>query len=651
MSRTKLPDAHEIVKKADRKNKDFQNQRSDLDDPATRQYLQTDRKSVHTVQGQDVRGKDEPKPVGSGMIGFMNDQDVSVLHARPFGRILAFGGQDAERHVSDKLEPWGNTAVWLSARGVKVWDKGNLDLVNVGRFWSKVLPAPQFWAGEELEKKAVVLNDLVKRGASEEEIKRAKDDIAEWKSIPANWPIAWIYVSPRGTWPIYDERGIAEVVEIRKMSRDSVEEYFGTVPDDLKDKDDIDVIEYANDIHVATVLPSQEGIVGAAKRLVGAGRESKFLKEPWEHGLGVNPYVLIEGIPLPDNDEGWTWRGGAFHMRHLMPAVDEVMSDYRTSVHRNTITPYFVKVNLEERAAHGIEEEGIDVKANETVKMYCGAGWDEDAGIFPVPAVNPDALRFVDMAQAFAAIGGLDRPALTGQTSSGQAAVTLETARQIATGELKIPHASLEEGFAAIVERHLRAVTALSERYPNALQEITVRVEDKEHKSKPISVGPKDVKGYEHLVRGKIKLNIQINEGANVTNARMSTDPQHPMLSDVSALQRYYDHENPVEELDRIAEQRFTQGLIEISLTMLQRRATGGMEAMGAEGLATLVEQTGSLPLAAQQAMAMSYGGNPPPGMMEGIARTQANVTRAGRGQQPSELTGMNIRPPGESTT
>lgn len=648
MSRTSTPDPEAIQKLAKKKGEQFQTQETKLDKKATEQYLGTDRKSLYSPRGhgKDVQGEENLRAVSSGLLGFMTDQDVSVLHTKPFDHVLPMGGPDADKHASGKIEPWVNTAVWIGTGGVKVWDKGVLSLQNVGRFWSKVLPAPQLWAGDELENLIASLNSLHESGASTEEIERVNEEIADYKANPANFPIRWIYVSAKGTWPIPDERGMAEVVESRKISSNVVEDRLGRLPEDLKNQKDIEVIEYANDVYVATVIPSQGGIVAAAKRVAGVGRDPIFLAEPWEHGLGVNPYVLIEGNPLPDNENGYTWRGGTFHMMNLLPVVDEVLSDFCTNVHNETVSPPFVMVNLEGRVAQGIEDKTIEVNPNETVKMYTGQGWKEEAGRFPTATVNPDALRVIDMVMQFAAIGGLNRPALAGIAPSGQAGVTLETARQIASGELKIPHSSLQDGFAEIGSRFLRAVSALGKRYPNIYDEITVRAADEKHKSKAISVGPKDVRGYEHLVRGEVRLNIPVNEGANVTNASIATDPNHPLLSDATALQRYYRHADPQEEGDKLFAQGLQQDFREILRAAVAQRAGLTIQGAGAGNLGAMVEQAGGMGQAPLEALVASYGGNAPSPLVERVQRGAMNTSRTARGQRPSRLDSMNQEMP-----
>lgn len=627
MSRRSNPNAKDIQDLAlDRRNR-VNGQQSKLDEEAVQQYLQTYSLSLYDPQqNKDTRGESDVKGVGTGMVGFLTDQDVSVLHSKPWDTVLGLGGKTADDHASGKLEPWLNTAIWLGARGIKVWDKGVLDLRLVGRFWSKVLPAPQLLAGDELQELVEELNKLVDRGASQELIKEQNEKIDEWNlNNPA---IVWRYVSPKGTFAVYDDMGRSETVEWRKVDRQVIEHLLGSVPEDLKTHE-IEIIEYGNDKFVATILPGEGGMIPIGKR------RADFLKAPWEHGLGVNPYVLIEGDPMPDNDNGWFYRGAGFHMRKMLPAVDEIMSDLRTNFHTDTISPAVFESDIDARVKHGLEEKEIEVNPNENLKLLLG----EKAYRFPTPEVNPDALRFVGMAQTFANQQGLYRPALTGAMLSGQSAVGLEESRQIATAELKVPHAALEQGFADVGERFFRAVISLARDFPDTFSEITVRKADEKNQSKAITVGPKDVKAYILLVRGHVELGIPQNEGLNVNNAIAATNPQHPLVSDDTARGRWLGDKNPTEEGNRIIAQQLVNAGTQVLAQVLLQRLQLGVQQMGAQGVEQLQQRAEQLPLEAQQAIQGS-------GILEGVLRSGANTRQAGVPQQQSVLQGQNIRTP-----
>ena len=594
---------------------------NNLDNEAVQQYLQTYSLSLYDPkENKDTKGESDVKAVGTGMVGFLIDQDVSVLHSKPWNTVLSLGGKTADQHASGKLEPWVNTAIWLGTRGIKVWDKQVLRLRTIGYTFSKVLPAPQLLAGDELEELVDELNELT----DEEAIKAQNEKIDEWK---LNNP-AIVWRDAPTSYAVYDDMGRSETVEWRKVERQVVESLLGKVPGDLKGRE-IEVVEYANDEFVATLLPGSGGVVGFGKR------EAEFLKAPWEHGLGVNPYVLIEGDPVPENEQGWFYRGAAFHMRKMLPAVDEVMSDMRTNFHAETISPGVFESDIEMRVKHGLEEKQIEANANENIRMLIG----EKAYRFPTAQVNPDALKFVAMAQQFANQSGLFRPALTGAMLSGQSAVGLEESRQIATAELKVPHASLEQGFADVGERFFRAVISLARDFPDTLSEITVRKADAKNQSKAITVKPSDVKPYIHLLRGSVELAIPVNEGLNVNNALAATNPQNQLVSKDSARARWLGDKNPTEEGNRIiAEQLVAAGTQALAQVLLQRLQLG-VQQMGAQGIEQLQQRAEQLPLEAQQAIQGS-------GILAGVLRGGANTRQAGVPQQQSQLQGQNIRTP-----
>ncbi|KKL26798.1 hypothetical protein LCGC14_2391610, partial [marine sediment metagenome] len=62
----------------------------------------------------------------------------------------------------------------------------------------------------------------------------------------------WRYVDPISTYREWDERGIAEVFEVRKLTKATIQSRFGAIdlPDDLKKETELEVIEYANHKYV-----------------------------------------------------------------------------------------------------------------------------------------------------------------------------------------------------------------------------------------------------------------------------------------------------------------------------------------------------------------------------------------------------------------
>ena len=270
--------AEQIVERAETLKRDGGAQRT-LDQQAIDGYTQERIVQAYDPSGDDKRGEGKPKKIGTGTAGMMVDRNVNVLRPKPFCRVIAFGGQAAEDHASGKLEPWLNTIIWLAQGDFDVWNTGILDLDLIGEAWSKVLPAPQFWADDEYQELVDAWNKLVADGADEKKVKEAKEKARIYRRD--NIAIVWRYVDPTSVYPLWDERGIAEVYEIRTMEKGEIEALGGDIGNDK----DAEVIEWANHTHVATVLTGKGGIVNKVK---GNTREPKFLKEPWKHGLGTH---------------------------------------------------------------------------------------------------------------------------------------------------------------------------------------------------------------------------------------------------------------------------------------------------------------------------------------------------------------------------
>src|SRR3972149_6509789 len=100
--------------------------------------------------GARTNPKEDPKYV-SDLAAVTVDQDVAVLDGDWKITVLARGGQDAERHASDTLEPFAAGALKLMQRRRSVQYPVTLDIDIYGRaFTLGPLPATQFWGDPEL---------------------------------------------------------------------------------------------------------------------------------------------------------------------------------------------------------------------------------------------------------------------------------------------------------------------------------------------------------------------------------------------------------------------------------------------------------------------------------------------------------------------
>lgn len=634
MGRRDYPDAERIAKRAKKKRDGAGSQRV-LDTTSVNQYTQ-----AHIIPTEHK----EDKAIGSGLVGGMVDRRANIEGGRPFGRVLALGGHDAEDHASEELEPWLNTIAWL-AEIDGAWDLGVQNQQLIGRGWHVVLPAPQFHGGKEYTE---LVDEWNRRIDAKEDTKEIKEKMRVYRRD--HICIAWKSVDPVSVYADHDDEGMAEVYYFRKLSRNTIEERF---PDFKleENKEDFEVIEYANEMYVATVFPEGAGIAGTGV----LATPGKFLGNPWEHGMGINPYVRIKRGPVRANSQGYEYTGCAFHAREMVQSLDESMTDWRSGMRREAKSPLVYTLVPSVRVQYGIEDKNKikpDDKGNITLYAHKDEGV-ETVARGPTPTVNEQLGSYIGLVGMYADRTGAYMPQMLGEGPSGESAVHQSTARQSAiTGELEVPHRHLQDGFAAICERFFRCVIALDKMLPedadDEMRKVVVRAEVTKHGSKEIAVTARDVENYELMVRGKIKQNLPVNMGANVINLRELTDPDRPLITDATGLEMFLDKENPQEEEDRLFQQRLRRAGEAAYLESFAARAKLVVDEFSDEELAKLAEKMALLPAAAQEAILAEMGGEQGNRLMEQMSRSAANINREGRPQRMSQLGGTNQPMPPE---
>lgn len=616
--------AEKIAEKAEELKKDGGSQRT-LDNQAVDQYTQDRIVEAYDPNKDDTRGDFKPKPIGTGTVGMMVDRNVNVLRPQPFARVIAFGGQTAEDHASGTLEPWLNTIIWIAQGDFDVWNTGILDLDLIGEAWSKVLPAPQFWSDDEYQKLVDAWNRLVENGADENKIKEAKEKVRIYRRD--NCAIVWRYVDPISVYPLWDERGISEVYEIRRMTKGEIEKLGG----DIGNNKEGEVIEWANHTHVASVLTGKGGIINT---VTGQAREPSFLKSPWEHGLGTHPYVRIQRDPIRGNKSGHVRRGSSYHLRFMSESLDETITDWRTVMRKEAESPPLIKLNPTLRARLGLDDKTIDISPNQPVVLYMDERGTEDAGRYPTATVNPQLGDYFSLVATYADRAGGWRPQVIGQGPSGESAVRFSEGRQAALGELGVAHGNLQDGFARVGELFFRSVLSLD-------QEVTVRGEVK-GKGREISVTPDDVREHELMVRGKIKLGLPVDKGGATARARALTDPQHPLVTDNYARESELDIEGPQDMADALAEQKITNFMIDIGIQKATQRAALAGAQLSPKDMADLVNDLKDMPELAQMVAVGGLGEEDQSAILGQLTRSNANTLREGVLPPESELEGVN---------
>ncbi len=616
--------ADEIVKNGTKLKDDGGSQRN-LDQQAIDQYTQDRVVQAYDPSGDDKQGEGKPRKIGTGTVGMMVDRNVNVLRPKPFAKVIAFGGISAEDHASGTLEPWLNTIIWIAQGDFDVWNTGILDLDLIGEAWSKVLPAPQFWADDEYQGLVDAWNKLVEDGADKDKVEEAKEKARIYRRD--NCAIVWRYVDPLSVYPDRDERGISDVYEFRKMERGEIEALGG----DIGNEKDAEVIEWANHEYVATVLVGKGGI---GRRVTGTTKEPMFLKGPWPHGLGTHPYVRIQRDPIRANKSGHVRRGSSYHIRFMSESLDETITDWRTVMRKEVESPPIIKLNPRLRGRLNLDEKTVDVSPNKALILYMDEHGTEEAGRYPTATVNPQLEAYFQLIATYADRAGGWRPNLIGQGPSGESAVRFSEGRQAALGELGVAHGNLQNGFARVGELCFRCVISLD-------REVTVRGEDKEHKSKEISVSPKDVREYEPMVRGKIKLGLPVDRGGAVIAATALTDIEHPLVTDNYVREVELDIEAPQDMADALAEQKVVNAMIDVGIQKQVQRAALSGEQLTPKEMENLVNGLKDMPELAQLVAVGGLAEEDQSALLGQLARGNANKLRTGKLQQESQLKGV----------
>jgi len=553
------------------------------------------------------------RPVGSGEGGFAIDQRAAVLSGNLDLKVHPRGGSQAEKHASDVIEPFLNSAIKVMEDDVEVRPLITRDILLFGIAFTLLLPAPFFWADEEMDA-------LIEKGD--------KKAIDEYRA--SRLPLVWRRWDPRYVEYVANDRGEpAEVAYKRKMFCGDIVDRWGDSALPAKtgwfgakgygDSEQIDVIDYVNTKYIATGITN--------------GKEST-MPTVYEHHMGITPVVPFVGNQLPENDMGWKYAGILLHQREKIHALDETLTDLRTIVRENVTAPPYVKLDMDARAAMPGAPTEINVKDEETVNLLM----NEEVGRWPQTQMTADA--FALMGELKSNIGEqMHREGLSGTGPSGQSAVHLVGANQINKQELQTYHNGLTRGYSRVGKLLLRCPAALNAAFEYEPDAITIRAFDSANQSKEIKLSPKDAEGWDNLVTATLGWALPVNEGGNVTNFNLAVDRSNgkPALYDpYSAREVFGNISNPAEIDEKFMEYDLTMELYAIAKNIAIQRATGAAAEAGAEPIEKLLERSQELPPFVGETL-QEFGGPPAPS----LTRPAANGARAGRGQQLSELQAM----------
>ncbi len=337
--------------------------------------------------------------------------------------------------------------------------------------------------------------------------------------------------------------------------------------------------------------------------------------------------MLFEGEPLPEDPDnpGERWRGAAYHILSMVETMNDLLSDARTASRMEVVSPTVVKQDPEKRAAASAgKPEQLKLKFWDTINIFT----TEDVFKLETGGLNQSIVTLLSFLKPLLDQTALSRPSLIGSILSGQSSVALNTAAQRATSELRVAQQSLEDGAAQECQLLFRSVISLSERFPDMPDAVTIRFADPEHGSKEISIGPKPLLDWEPLIHVTISQNIPIDEGANVTNYSVAI--KSGALSKQSGRERYYSHEDPLGEEDKIKQEQFDDVLHQGAIQFLQQKLLAGIQQVGALNPQELLDQSAASTPDIQEVLAQSFDGE---GDAEigNLIRGATNKTRTSR--------------------
>jgi hypothetical protein len=601
-------DKDDIVTLASDLEKEFQAHKSE-DKAALGMVLQS-----HVVEMQKDNTTDI-KAVGTGYGALVAKQNFAFLSSLPFVRFNAPDERLANR--AEEMEKI-NIGMWKLSRAYLAWLEAIRDVCNIGRGWVEILPIPKLWSGPEWEK-------------GDRKDQEFRDDIMELKL--RHWPIMARSLDARNTWPTFDLKGnVDQVVDIGEITARQAKKAYGANITEKNDQEKVRVIGYTDDTICATVLSD------------APNSASKWAKEPWRHGMGVNPRVLLQAPPLPPNDLNLRWAGTVFDLRHLVPELDGAFSDWRHNTKRRARSQPVLRINAEARKEFNPAAKSyndlIEFSPDDPIILGTDEGIDDYSG-----SKTPDDLKeFIATGVGFAHESAIRRNLLGLLEQGGDSGVRYNTGAQLAQKQFGPTIDYLIPAAEQVTERLLASVKAMfydSQFVDEEMKKIPLHFVDHKGIAHKLEVTPKGVKGWDKRLQARIELAIPINRNAEIVTGRLAADMKDGIMDLARAMEEFGNDESPQEtirnrRMDKIRTE-LDAGLVEF----IRERSFAIQAQPGSETV--LAQRYAALPPEVQrevQAYAQQLGQNVP-GPPE--ARGEANRAQTTLPQNPSNTVATRL--------
>ena len=478
------------------------------------------------------------QPIGMGKAPQIVDQWAALLGGRLRPHVAQMGNSPTSEARAMKLEEFGEGALQRMEQRVGSQFKGvRKDIALFGRGVIPVFPAPQFWSPKA---------DKAFRKKSNETKGEWLERINDLKR--QRFPIYWEKWDARSTYFRFGEFSY-DTVRIRTLNAGEIIRRFPDAKElqgrldkkDLTYNSNVEVIYYVNDEWYGMFAGNDE-------------------LRRWEHNMGINPVVLFEGNPMPDNDE-IRWYGILYHARHLIPAYDELVSNILTNARRDTRALTVVYHDKE------IEGEAPEVSGRPKKKPLRPGG-QLDAWTAERPAIERvgAASSSIDyqtlIPEISSGLGDFLKEIFMGQVRSDTTGTAIRLIAELANILQGDVIEGIRTGGKGVFVRVFHAVKALEEEVKQIKgdkpDKVYVRVEDKEAKSREIAVSAEDVQGYDDLVSVRYGLQTATDQRALGDYLRLMTEDRPgtgPMI-DMTTARELGGFENPLDIEERVWRQR-----------------------------------------------------------------------------------------------
>jgi len=276
-------------------------------------------------------------------------------------------------------------------------------LVADGHGCMRMLYAPQIWHGMPRKKK----------GQNDEEY---TDSIEEWKKGKPI-PISWQWIDPLNVYPVWDEAGLAYVLESDKRDVATLNPRAWNVCDDLPELTDLTRADSNNETGMVTFqqLWTRDMLTYAVNGEVVHHQKHRYERPPYFYGFGISPSTT---------DRARRGLSVLYPLRNILPQFDRMLSQKATAV-RVWCWPtpvLHIKSNqaLLSQITNGqIQIESgvprtIEIRPGQTVTLY----EDEEIGFLTWQGNGPDADEMIALMQQMIQKAGLS-DVMYGQSGSG----------------------------------------------------------------------------------------------------------------------------------------------------------------------------------------------------------------------------------------